>query len=73
MSEPVTSLYNAAIIGIIARELIEMVILIFSHVGSVMRSKLTWERKKYYTKGLAGGYLAGCTIGIIVSLAVGFR
>ncbi|KAH9254466.1 hypothetical protein BASA81_007579 [Batrachochytrium salamandrivorans] len=66
------SLFNTAIIAIVARELVEMSILVLSHVGTVLRSPLRRERKIYYARGLGLSFAAALLIGMIVSVSVGF-
>lgn len=64
---------NATIAVIIAREFIEMVMFVVSHVGSVLKHpKMSNEDKYDYVRYLLGGIFLGIFFGGCISMAVGF-
>lgn len=52
--------------------MVEMAILVVTHVGTVVRSPLRQEHKVYYLKGLGAAFALAIVLGMIINVGVGF-
>ena len=71
-SEDSSSVVNAAVTCIVAREMLEGIMFLSSHVGAVYKSNIDDSKKLGYYKWLAYGSFGGLMIGLAISLGVGF-